>query len=151
MRVSIIVMSCSSMRFGRKNERDISTVHRHLVHPFYVGKDRGILYVLNPFLLSKVGTPDYIAPEVFMQTGYTSSCDWWSLGVIMYEMLIGYPPFCSENPTETYRKVMTWRETLIFPPEVPISNEARDLIQVGSHRIWRTHFPRLLDIFFSFT
>ncbi|XP_065940821.1 serine/threonine-protein kinase 38-like isoform X2 [Magallana gigas] len=78
---------------------------------------------------STVGTPDYIAPEVFMQTGYNSSCDWWSLGVIMYEMLIGYPPFCSENPQETYRKVMNWRETLVFPPEMPISNEARDLIQ----------------------
>lgn len=78
---------------------------------------------------STVGTPDYIAPEVFMQTGYSSTCDWWSLGVIMYEMLIGYPPFCSENPQETYRKVMNWRETLIFPPEMPISNEARDLIQ----------------------
>nr|KAG5692399.1 hypothetical protein BaRGS_000683 [Batillaria attramentaria] len=78
---------------------------------------------------STVGTPDYIAPEVFMQTGYSSSCDWWSLGVIMYEMLIGYPPFCSENPQETYRKVMNWRETLVFPPEMPISNEARDLIQ----------------------
>ena len=77
---------------------------------------------------STVGTPDYIAPEVFMQTGYNSSCDWWSLGVIMYEMLIGYPPFCSETPQETYRKVMNWRETLVFPPEVPISNEARDLI-----------------------
>lgn len=47
----------------------------------------------------------------------------------MYEMLIGYPPFCSETPQETYRKVMNWRDTLIFPPEVPISNEARDLIQ----------------------
>lgn len=77
---------------------------------------------------STVGTPDYIAPEVFMQTGYTTSCDWWSLGVIMYEMLIGFPPFCSETPQETYRKVMNWRETLVFPPEVPISSESRDLI-----------------------
>jgi serine/threonine kinase 38 len=47
----------------------------------------------------------------------------------MYEMLIGYPPFCSETPQETYRKVMNWRDTLIFPPEVPISNEARDMVQ----------------------
>lgn len=77
---------------------------------------------------STVGTPDYIAPEVFLQTGYGPACDWWSLGVIMYEMLIGYPPFCSENPQDTYRKVMNWRETLIFPAEVPISEEAKDTI-----------------------
>jgi len=73
---------------------------------------------------STVGTPDYIAPEVFQQTGYDKSCDWWSLGVIMFEMLIGYPPFCSETPQETYRKVMNWRETLEFPPEMPISELA---------------------------
>uniref|UniRef100_A0A8C0GHL8 non-specific serine/threonine protein kinase n=1 Tax=Chelonoidis abingdonii TaxID=106734 RepID=A0A8C0GHL8_CHEAB len=77
---------------------------------------------------STVGTPDYIAPEVFMQTGYNKLCDWWSLGVIMYEMLIGYPPFCSETPQETYKKVMNWKETLTFPPEVPISEKAKDLI-----------------------
>lgn len=63
-----------------------------------------------------------------MQRGYSSSCDWWSLGVIMFEMLIGFPPFCSEDAQITYRKVMQWRETLIFPPEVPISSVARDLI-----------------------
>ncbi|XP_021953821.1 serine/threonine-protein kinase tricorner isoform X2 [Folsomia candida] len=89
---------------------------------------------------STVGTPDYIAPEVFLngiasadgsrilQTGYGSACDWWSLGVIMYEMLIGYPIFCSENPQETYRKVMAWRDTLSFPPESPISEEAKNAI-----------------------
>lgn len=43
-------------------------------------------------------------------------------------MPAGYPPFCSENPQETYRKVMNWRETLSFPAEVPISEEAQDAI-----------------------
>lgn len=70
----------------------------------------------------------YVAPEVFLQTGYGPACDWWSLGVIMYEMLMGYPPFCSDNPQDTYRKVMNWRETLIFPPETPISEEAKETI-----------------------
>lgn len=77
---------------------------------------------------STVGTPDYIAPEVFLQRGYNKSCDWWSLGCIMYEMIMGYPPFCADDAQTTYRKVLQWKDNLIFPPETPISNIARDLI-----------------------
>lgn len=78
---------------------------------------------------STVGTPDYIAPEVFMQKGYSKECDWWSVGCILYEMLVGYPPFCAEHPAETYRKVMNWRETLSFPDDVELSPDAKDLIK----------------------
>ncbi|KAL5228426.1 hypothetical protein ABZP36_016691 [Zizania latifolia] len=54
---------------------------------------------------STVGTPDYIAPEVLLKKGYGMECDWWSLGAIMYEMLVGYPPFYSDDPITTCRKL----------------------------------------------
>jgi len=78
---------------------------------------------------STVGTPDYIAPEVFAQTGYGSECDWWSLGVIMYECLVGYPPFYAEDPMSTCRKIVNWKKTLVFPEEAHLSPAAKDLIQ----------------------
>lgn len=48
--------------------------------------------------------------------------------VTMATISTGYPPFCSETPQETYKKVMNWKETLVFPPEVPISERAKALI-----------------------
>jgi serine/threonine kinase 38 len=77
---------------------------------------------------STVGTPDYIAPEVFAQTGYGIECDWWSLGVIMYECLVGYPPFYADDPMSTCRKIVNWKKTLVFPEEAHLSAEAMDLI-----------------------
>lgn len=78
---------------------------------------------------STVGTPDYIAPEIFLQKGYGNECDWWSLGAIMFECLVGYPPFCSESTHETYQKIMQWQSCLIFPDDVYLSREAEDLIR----------------------
>jgi len=77
---------------------------------------------------STVGTPDYIAPEVLLKKGYGMECDWWSLGAIMYEMLVGYPPFYSEDPLTTCKKIVHWRHYLKFPEEARLSPEAKDLI-----------------------
>jgi len=71
-------------------------------------RDRKLAY-------STVGTPDYIAPEVLSQSGYGMGCDWWSLGVILFECLCGYPPFYADSPMDTCRKIIHWRKSLVFP------------------------------------
>ncbi|XP_015925321.1 serine/threonine-protein kinase Warts [Parasteatoda tepidariorum] len=77
---------------------------------------------------SLVGTPNYIAPEVLLKSGYTQLCDWWSVGVILYEMLVGQPPFYANTPAETQLKVINWEATLRIPKKANIADEATDLI-----------------------
>ncbi|WPT14046.1 Serine/threonine-protein kinase 38-like [Picochlorum sp. SENEW3] len=80
---------------------------------------------------STVGTPDYIAPEVLMKKGYGMECDWWSLGAIAFEMMVGFPPFYSDDPMTTCRKIVNWRTYLRFTPEADatLSPAAKDFIQ----------------------
>ncbi|ODV60668.1 cAMP-dependent protein kinase [Ascoidea rubescens DSM 1968] len=52
------------------------------------------------------GTPDYIAPEIISAKPYGKSVDWWSLGILIFEMLSGYTPFYSKTPIKTYEKIL---------------------------------------------
>ncbi|KAI9294635.1 Mrck beta in complex with Tpca-1, partial [Neoconidiobolus thromboides FSU 785] len=80
-----------------------------------------------------VGTSDYISPEVLRaqegNTNYGVECDWWSVGVLIYELLQGDPPFSSENLMETHSQIMNHKNNLMFHGIYPISEEARDLIE----------------------
>ena len=77
---------------------------------------------------SCVGTAYYVAPEVLKKSGYDKDIDWWSVGIILYEMLVGYAPFCSKETTEVCYKVLNWKNYLKIPKKIKLSEEAKDLI-----------------------
>ncbi|NWX40128.1 CTRO kinase, partial [Steatornis caripensis] len=82
-----------------------------------------------------VGTPDYMAPEMLMglngdgRASYGPECDWWSLGVIAYEMIYGRSPFTEGTSAKTFNNIMNFQRFLKFPEDVKVSSEFLDLIQ----------------------
>ncbi|XP_031448073.1 citron Rho-interacting kinase isoform X4 [Phasianus colchicus] len=82
-----------------------------------------------------VGTPDYMAPEMLTglngdgKASYGPECDWWSLGVIAYEMIYGRSPFTEGTSAKTFNNIMNFQRYLKFPEDVKVSSEFLDLIQ----------------------
>ncbi|OPJ74725.1 citron Rho-interacting kinase isoform A [Patagioenas fasciata monilis] len=82
-----------------------------------------------------VGTPDYMAPEMLTglngdgKASYGPECDWWSLGVIAYEMIYGRSPFTEGTSAKTFNNIMNFQRFLKFPEDVKVSGEFLDLIQ----------------------
>jgi len=88
-----------------KKDSELSTLQKMLNHK---KSNRSLAY-------STVGSPNYIAPEVLLKAGYGKECDFWSVGVIMFEMLFGYPPFSSNSENVTYWKIVRHKDYFQFP------------------------------------
>lgn len=88
--------------------------------------DFGFAKKVSDITWTLCGTPDYLAPEVVSSKGYNKSVDWWSLGILIFEMLCGYTPFWdSGSPMKIYENILKGR--VRYPPY--IHPDAQDLLQ----------------------
>jgi len=123
--------SCVVEAFAYMHSKDI--IYRDLKPENLVLDNRGYLKVTDFGFAKEVtdktftlcGTPDYLAPEIVTGQGHGRAVDWWTLGVLIYEMLASFPPFFDDEPIETYRKIIRGR--VKFPRY--FTPEARDLIR----------------------
>jgi len=75
--------------------------------------DFGFAKVIEHRTYTLCGTPEYIAPEVLLNKGHGKPVDWWTLGILIYEMIVGYPPFVDEDPMGIYQKILSGK--ILFP------------------------------------
>jgi serine/threonine protein kinase len=91
--------------------------------------DFGFGKVIKTYTLTVCGTPDYLAPEVLLNKGHSTSVDFWTLGIFIYEMLVGYPPFIGQDTMGTYQKILTGKYS--FPKFVDVHGKqlVKNLLQ----------------------
>jgi cGMP-dependent protein kinase len=109
--------------FDHMHQRRI--IYRDLKPENLLLSSKGMLKItdmgLAKFVIGKTyttcGTPDYFAPELIASTGHTNAVDWWTLGILIFELMSGHPPFESAYPMQIYSKVMKVINKVPFPPK----------------------------------
>mmetsp|Transcript_46498 Transcript_46498/g.129587 ORF Transcript_46498/g.129587 Transcript_46498/m.129587 type:complete len:395 (-) Transcript_46498:138-1322(-) len=105
--ISEIVLALNHMHQMNVMYRDIKPENlliNRLGH--VVLTDFGFAKVLADRTFTLCGTPEYLAPEMIQGVGHGKSVDWWALGILLFEMIAGYPPFYDTNPFGIYQKVL---------------------------------------------
>ena len=77
--------------------------------------------------MSFCGTPEYLAPEIITMEGHDKNADWWSFGILLFEMLCGLPPFYVENLDKMYEMIKA--SSIKFPKRIALSEDAKDVIR----------------------
>eukprot|EP00929_Paragymnodinium_shiwhaense_P115331 TRINITY_DN840_c0_g3_i1.p1 TRINITY_DN840_c0_g3~~TRINITY_DN840_c0_g3_i1.p1 ORF type:complete len:823 (-),score=269.19 TRINITY_DN840_c0_g3_i1:285-2753(-) len=101
--------------------------------------DMGLATVTAGKSFTTCGTPDYFAPEMIQSAGHTSAVDWWTLGILIFELMSGHPPFESETPMQIYTKVMKGIMKVPFPSTC--QGKVEDLIKALLRRDPQSRLP----------
>jgi len=101
------------LKVAYRNLKPQNVLITHLGHPKLT--DMGLAKVVVGQTFTMCGIADYLAPEILAGTGHTRAVDWWALGVLIFELMAGHPPFESDHPMRVYWNVMRGIARVQFP------------------------------------